>query len=86
MFNERLKTLLMEENPVKKIEKRNDFNDEVEAAVTSMAGQWDEIPDFFQLIEDKSLTKDKNDVMMEDSDIAEIQALKKLIAKYKGEK
>lgn len=76
----------MEENPLKKIDKKSDFNDKVEAAVSSLAGQWDDVPDFFQQIEDKSLTKDKKDATMEDSDIVvEIQALKKLIEKYKGE-
>lgn len=86
MFSDRLKNLLMEENPLKKIDKKSDFNDKVEAAVCSLAGQWDDAPDFFQQIEDKSLTKDKKDATMEDSDIVvEIQALKKLIEKYKGE-
>lgn len=85
MFNERLNKLLTKENPVNKFGKEDFDNEPIEVMIVEQGGNVEEVPDFFKMFEEKSLTKDEDCDTMEDPTV-EIEALKKLIKKLKSEK
>lgn len=85
MFRERLNKLLTKENPVHKFGKKDFDNQPIEVMIVEEGGNFEEVPDFFEMFKEKSLTKDEDCDTMEDP-IVEIEALKKLIKKLKSEK
>lgn len=86
MFREKMAKMLKLDNPIANVNKKSFDVGQVEDLISSHGGKAEETPDFSKVLKQKGLTKEENHDTISDSDKAEIEALKMLIAKYKSEK
>lgn len=85
MFNKRVNKLFKKENPLD-AEKDESSQRPMEITITEVGGNFEEVPDFFKIFEEKNLTESEKDDTMEEDPSVEIEALKQLIKKLKREK
>lgn len=78
--------MLKVDNPIANVGKKTFDTEQVEKAIGDFGGKSEKAPDFSKIFKEKSLTKEENHDTISDSDLAEIEALKMLIEKYKSEK
>ena len=86
MFREKMAKMLKVDNPIANVGKKTFDTEQVESVIDDFGGKSEKAPDFSKVLKEKGLTKDENHDTISDSDLAEIEALKMLIAKYKSEK
>ena len=86
MFREKMAKMLKVDNPIANVGKKTFDTEQVESVIDDFGGKAEKAPDFSKVLKEKGLTKDENHDTMSNSDLAEIEALKMLIAKYKSEK
>jgi hypothetical protein len=88
MFRKKVAAILKIDNPISNINKPSPFNEkELESFIDEKDGKIEQRPDFSKFIKEKSLTKSENYDTMSfgEEEKAELEALKLLIKKYKGE-
>lgn len=85
MFREKMAEMLKTDNPIGNIGKKSDINDKIKDFLKQKKAKTEEVTEISKEKEEKSLTKDENHDTIGDQILAQLEALKLLVEKYKGE-
>lgn len=78
--------MLKSDNPIGNIGKKAETNNKIEEFLKEKKAKQESAPKISKDTEEKSLTKSENHDTIEDSILANLEALKQLIEKYKEER